>query len=523
MNSVGEFPQDLATAHQVIAHQILSLSQLQSRNADLEQQVAWFKKQIFGTKSERREGPLGPSGQIFLGEAFEGERGKAAPATTTVRQHPRKKSNKQELPGDCGASGLRFDSSIPVEIVPVPNPEIEGLKPEQYEDIGEETVDRLAQRRGSYYVKRYVKKVVKLKETGKLMEPSMPPAVLEGGCMDVTFLAGMLVDKFVYHLPLYRVHQRLEAAGVQLSRGTLTNNAHGAIELLRPIYQCQFDSVVASAVAAMDETPIKAGRREKGKLQKSYFWPVYGDKDEVIFPWSSSHAAAEIEKILGNFDGTLLTDGNASYASYAAAMEKVRHAECWSHTRRTFLKAEAVEPERVATALGYIRGLYAVEDQIKERKLDGAAKLDHRVKHSKPVVEAFFEWLSKEQSSQSLLPSNLFSKAAAYALPREKALSVFLSDPDVPLDTNHLERALRVIPMGRKNWLFCWTELGAEYVGIIQSLLVTCRLQGVDPFDYLVDVLQRVKDVTTDVSLLIPRLWKEHFSKKLPPDELNTG
>jgi hypothetical protein len=90
---------------------------------------------------------------------------------------------------------------------------------------------------------------------------------------------------------------------------------------------------------------------------------------------------------------------------------------------------------------------------------------------------------------------------------------VYLGDPDVPIDTNHLERALRVIPMGRKAWLFCWTEVGAQHVGIIQSLLTTCRLQGVDPYTYLVDVLQRVSlHPARQVEDLTPRRWKELFA-----------
>ena len=96
---------------------------------------------------------------------------------------------------------------------------------------------------------------------------------------------------------------------------------------------------------------------------------------------------------------------------------------------------------------------------------------------------------------------------------REQALKVFLSDPDVPMDTNHLERALRVIPMGRKNWNFCWTELGAEHVGIIQSLLVTCKLHNVNAYEYIVDVLQRIStQPASRVEELKPRRWKERFA-----------
>jgi hypothetical protein len=106
------------------------------------------------------------------------------------------------------------------------------------------------------------------------------------------------------------------------------------------------------------------------------------------------------------------------------------------------------------------------------------------------------------------------TKALAYARERRAGLEVFLSDPGVPMDTNHLERALRVIPLGKKNWLFCWTEAGAEQLGIVQSLIATCRLHGIDPYTYLVDVLQRVGEhPASRVAELTPRLWKQHFAQ----------
>jgi hypothetical protein len=96
---------------------------------------------------------------------------------------------------------------------------------------------------------------------------------------------------------------------------------------------------------------------------------------------------------------------------------------------------------------------------------------------------------------------------------RKEGLSIFLTDPDVPIDTGEIERALWVIPMGRKNWMFCWTEVGAEYVGISQSLILTCKMHGINPYTYLVDVLQRVSDhPATDIHQLTPGLWKKHFA-----------
>ncbi len=140
--------------------------------------------------------------------------------------------------------------------------------------------------------------------------------------------------------------------------------------------------------------------------------------------------------------------------------------------------------------------------------------LAYRGEHVKPVVDAFFEMLRIRLDGEIFLPTNPFTKAARYALDREASLRVFLGYPNVPLDTNHVERAIRPIALGRKNWLFCWTEMGAECVAVLQTLLSTCRVQGIDPYTYLVDVLQRIDThLAKDVAMLTPRLWKENFAE----------
>jgi transposase len=123
-----------------------------------------------------------------------------------------------------------------------------------------------------------------------------------------------------------------------------------------------------------------------------------------------------------------------------------------------------------------------------------------------------------------LLPSNPFTRALGYARERRIGLEVFLEDPDVAMDTNHLERALRVIPMGRRNWLFTWTELGAKHVGIVQSLPTTCRLHEINTYDYLVDVPQRVgQHPVARVAELTPKMWKTRFaSRPLQSDLIRT-
>ena len=121
--------------------------------------------------------------------------------------------------------------------------------------------------------------------------------------------------------------------------------------------------------------------------------------------------------------------------------------------------------------------------------------------------------MQEELAAAALLPTNPFTVAANYAIERRSGLEVFLGNPDVAIDTNHLERTLRPIPMGRKNWMFCWTELGAERVGQIQSLITTCTLHEINPYVYLVDVLQRIAThPQAQVEELTPRLWRERFA-----------
>ena len=485
-----------------------------SRLEEVRRQVEWFKRQLFGQKSERRIQEIS-STQMSLGEVIDTGSSSDTPAARPVAAHLRAAVRKQ--PEDNAGESVPFfdEARVPVEVIEVPAPEAKGLSPEQYEIISYKESHRLAQRPGSYVVLKYRRAVIKLKDSGTIACAPAPVGVIEGSRADVSFIAGILMDKFAYHLPFYRQHQRAADGGITLSRPWYTQVAQQAIELLTPVYEAQFASVRGSRIKAMDETPIKAGRAGPGKMKAAYFWPVYGELDEVCFPFFESRRHEHVEEALGlsHAQGAvLLSDGYRAYETYAQKAG-ITHAQCWAHCRRHVFEAQEAEPQAAAHGLELIGKLYEVEEHIRVNKLGRNHKLDYRLEHAKPAVAQFFEWVDQQFESQGLLPSNPLTKALAYARERRFGLEVYLTDPDVPIDTNALERALRAIPMGRKVWLFSWTELGAKHVGIIQSLIVTCRLHQVNPYDYLVDVLQRVgQHPATRVSELTPRLWKQHFA-----------
>jgi len=479
--------------------------QIRAERDALKQEPDWFKRQLFGRKSEKRliEYP----DQMDLGALLGDAAPPSAPEPTEKISYTRRKG-KQRRDEDVTDSGLRFDERVPIETIELSAPQLNGADADQYEVIDYKITRRLAQRSGSYVVLEYRRPLIRDKRASSLMEVPAPSAVFDNSLADVSLLAGILVDKFLYHLPLYRQHQRLADAGITLSRSTLTNYVQRAIGLLEPIYDAQWQHILQSRVLAMDETPIKAGKAGRGKLKQTWYWPVYGEADEICFSWSRSRGKAHVVDQLGAFAGTLLSDGYAAYDAYAKTRPKVTQAQCWAHTRRYFERALDSDPA-AAEALEIIGALYQVEAQIRERELTDQAKLDYRSRHALPVVDAFFAWVHAQRQRTDLVNSAPLAKALVYADNHQAQLRVYLGDPAVAIDTNHLERALRVIPMGRKNWLFCWSEIGAEQVGIIQSLLSTCRLHDVDPYTYLVDVLQRIAlHPAKDAEQLTPRRWK---------------
>jgi len=452
MNSTASAPYSNAPSGSALAEENAVLrEQLQS----LQRQVDWFKKQLFGPKSEKQVYDLPGQDDLFQPDEAPIPEKPAEEEKRTIKAYQRGTGKKQRDDDCLNDTGLRFTADVPVEVIEHLAPELIGLDADQYDIIGTKTTYRLAQRASSYVVLKIERPVFRRKGTEKPVTTPAPFNVLDNSLADVSLLAGLLVDKFQFHLPLYRQHQRLQHAGITVSRSTLTNLVKRAIDLLRPIVEAQTDNVLRSRVLAMDETPIKAGHQgragpQKGKMKSGWFWPLYGDADEVVFTYSNSRGRLHIERVLNDrFSGTLISDGYAAYARYAQQQESITHAQCWVHSRRYFIEAQKEHPEKATEALQHIAKLYQNEETIKTRNLGGEKKRQYRLEHSKPVVSDFFQWCRGQLEQGGLLPSDLLIKALNYVLSWEASLTVFLENPDVQPDTNHLERALRPIPMGR--------------------------------------------------------------------------
>ncbi|MEZ5653201.1 MAG: IS66 family transposase [Burkholderiaceae bacterium] len=490
----------------------------------LQSQLDWFKRQLFGHKSEKRPALEHDQAALFERTAADAKLGEQ---TVTVPEHKRRKHRSGD---EVNEAGLRFTEDVPVRTIRLSCPELDGPDADQYEIIDYKESLRLARQPGSHVVLRYERPVIRAKADGTITTVAAPLGVLDHAQVDVSMLAGLLIDKFQWHLPLYRQHQRLAAEGITLAPATIEAWVKRTVELLGPVAAAIKAAIVSGDYLKVDETPIKAGRMKsssgQGKMKTGWLWPILGEHGDIAFTYSEERGAKVVRELLGEqFKGTIQTDGYEIYARYAAKQPECTHALCWAHTRRTFIKAEAGEPQVVGQALEMIRALYKIEKELRDHGADSETILATRTELSEPIVDKFFGWVNEQIADPGLLPKSPLARALNYAREREAGLRVFLKDAWVALDTNDLERALRVVPMGRKNWMFCTSELGARHVAIVQTIIATCRAHGIDTYTYLVDVLLRINQHPANkIDELTPRQWQQRFAADpLRSDLVTTG
>jgi transposase len=310
-----------------------SQKHLEEKLAAAQVRIDWLNRQLFGTRSERRShGVLSQSDQLFLGEQMLDTPEDPPESTTTVAEHERKQRKRPTRLQESD-SRLRFDDTVPVETIETVNPEVAGIPLEQLVKVGQKETYRLAQRPASYVVLKYVQTTYRVKETDQVLSAPVPDAIFNRSYADVSLLAGMVVDKFQFHLPLHRQHQRMQAGGLHVTRPTLTRLVRRAGELLEPVYATLMSSVLQSEVLAADESPTRAGTGH-GKMKKGFFWVFFGDKEEVVFLFSPSRGRNVLDEFLKGFQGTLLSDGYIAYESFAKSTLGITPAQCWAHVRR---------------------------------------------------------------------------------------------------------------------------------------------------------------------------------------------
>ena len=344
---------------------------------------------------------------------------------------------------------------------------------------------------------------------GETILTADPPArVYDKARFGPAFMAKVVVSKCADAIPLYRQAKAFKRAGVPIGPSTFGDLFHGAADIVSPLFKRLLEILVANQIVLADETTLRV--QEKKKTRTAWLWDFLArdenDKQLIAYVFSRTRSGETPERVLGNTVGKLLVDGYAGYNKVTVPGGRER-AGCMAHVRRKLFDALSAAPEGARKGMDFIIDLYKVERIAMDDGVYGTpAHLKMRRDHSEPTMIEFKQWLEREQPKH--LPRGPMGEAIHYALAQWDALSLFLTDAGLPIDNNLSENALRIVALGRKNFLFVGHDAAGENLAGLYSLVATCEANGVNPVAYLTDVLLRVQThPASRIDELLPHNW----------------
>jgi hypothetical protein len=319
------------------------------------------------------------------------------------------------------------------------------------------------------------------------------------------------VAKFKDHVPLYRQRQIYKRHRVALPRSTLGDAVAAGLTLLRPLAERIRARVLSGDLVQTDDTGLRVLDRDRpGHVKLGHLWPYVGGEEGrfAYFAYSPTREGRWPKALLEAYRGYLQVDG---YGGYDALFEGEACARvevgCFAHARRYFVRALEVGDVRAAEPLAMIQALYRVEREAEEAKLDAAARRRLREERARPTLDALGAWL--EATEGALPPQMPLGKAIAYTRRRLAALRRYLEDGRIEIDNSRVERLIRLVAVGRKNYLFAGSDAAAHRAAVAYSLIATCALHEIDPWAYLEDVLEKVAAgwPQREIDALLPDAW----------------
>ncbi len=364
--------------------------------------------------------------------------------------------------------------------------------------LGEDVTEVLDYLPGRFHVLRHVRPKFSCRGCEAITQAPAPSLPIRRGRATAGLLAHVLVAKYADHLPLYRQSEIYARSGVELQRSTLADWVGQSAALLRPLLDALARHVVAGAVLHADDTPVPVLAPGLGRTSTGRLWAYLRDErphgstipPAVLYRYSPDRRAEHPGAHLAGFRGVLQADG---YSGFDGLYDggQVQEAACWAHARRYFFELHATRQAPLATeAVRRISLLYAIEQDIRGQPPDERAK--QRQARAGPILEGLRTWLDATLARVS--GRSDLAVAIRYALGRWEALTRYVADGRLEVDNNPVERAIRPLALGRKNWLFAGSNTGGHRAAAIASLIATAKLNGLDPEAYLRRVLERIAD-----------------------------
>ena len=471
----------------------------------------------FGVKSERvRPTEENPNQQLLFTVELPAAKPQTVEETIKVAPHQRRArkryTDKDGLPSHFPPHLERRDTVL----TPEGSTTCEDCGAEK-ERISQVVSEKLQVIPAQYFVERINKVVLSCKccKDKAPEKAASPDSVLPVSVLGKSFITSSLTQKFGWHIPFYRQSQMLSQLGIEIQRDVLINTAIKVGNQLKPIVRQMAKEICEAELVHIDETPCVVGINEGGKTKfktHSYFWPILAD-GMVVFIYTGNRRHHNVKDILGaDFKGIVMSDGYEAYHSYAVSNPYVTLALCWDHARRRFFEISDTD-ELANEAVDRIGYFYKVERDIKELGLKVNEIPGYRKRHVLPQLNDLLDWCKKLRDKSCLLPKSKLLEAVSYVINHWDGLTVYLEHGMVPISNIIIEQQIRNLKLGAKNWLFAASEVGAETVAIFNSLVCTCRINGINIFEYLNDILGCLD--TKPASQLTPKAWaREQLLKK---------
>ena len=500
---------------------------LEAENAALKEKLlaaqrtlAKYAQMLFGQKTERVRLPEKPeelTGSLFAQEMDPEEQARldaaaaaaAAEQDKVVRVQAHDRKPRKAI--DTGRLEVREEHLYP---------ELDNAG--DYTELAPEVTDSLVLVPRQMYIRRIVRHKYVLKNSLQTEYPdrqafrtaALPPAPIHKCMADASLLADIIISKYVYHLPFYRVIQSYRELGVTISSSTVNGWFKAVVGKVKPLYDLLRAHVLACDYVQVDESTLPVIDNEKHRAVKGYVWSVVNvmTGDRFFFYEHGSRSTRVAMGLLRDFKGAIQSDGYVVYEHFEG-MEGKKLLGCWAHARRKFFEARKENGKLADEALFYIGKLYEVEreaDALDEAdgKPDYERRRKLREEKAYQEIRKFETWM--EVNIVKCPPKSLMEEAISYTYRILKKLSLYVTDGRYRIDDNMVENSIRPLAIGRKNYLFCGDDDAAQRAAVVYSLLATCRAHGINERDWLEDVLRRMPEYELgkkDCSELLPGNW----------------
>lgn len=475
--------------------------QSQLQVVQLRHELDQLKKMIFGSRQERFM-PDQPSDPAQLSMGLSAEPVAATSLVRTQKIEYKRTTSILTNPVTTHQGRMKLPDHLERKEILVDVEGKEGCRP-----IGQEVTEELEYEPGRLYVNRYIRPKYASADNQTILIAPLPERPLPKAIAGPGLLTQILIDKYVDHLPLHRQQQRFSREKINIPYSTLTDWVSNSCKLIAPLYDALQKEVLASDYLHADETPIKVlDKDKKGETHRGYYWVYHNSLQDILFfDYQPGRGREGPDGILKGFKGHLQTDGYGGYSHFDTSKD-ITLLHCMAHARRKFVEARLNDQARADYVLEQIQQLYAIERQAGEQQLPAEEVLQLRQEKAVPLLEALGKWM--QQAYAEVLPQSAIGKALAYSIPRWTKLMIYTTDGKLNIDNNPVERNIRPVAVGRKNYLFAGSHEAAQRSAMLYSLLGTCKLHDINPFEWMKTVLEKLPAYPINkVQHLLPHRW----------------